>query len=771
MPQPVDARPPGGDVAIDAGRSRGLWALAGVVVAGTAALFTLTLYDATAPDTVGGFPLWGYALAVLAAEWVARLMDQRGGRLLSPVALPLALGLLFLSPAEVIVIGTVAVGAARLREHGLQVAFGAGGFFLRASLASAIYYAAGPPADPPSLVGGSALIGAVAMAELLTAAITHPLARLSERSKTATAETRREAVESRALIAMVATLGYASLGVLLGYALELETRLTALLVLLAGVMLAGSWAYALERYRRRTLEVGYRTARAVLSASQTEAALSTLVSQARTVFGSRVAEIVLVPPEPGDVPMRTTAGPGDRLEVMVPLDRELPFSIDELELNGRGRLLGGDEPLTAVRHGGGDQRLRDGMVALLPGESRVVGTIVVVGSDDVASPFDHADLEMLEALGRHAGMALEYGQLERSLAQLGELERKLAYQAYHDDLSGLANRTLFLQLAERSLERAKRNGTGAAVLFVDLDDFKSVNDSYGHGVGDQVLVEVARRLRACLRGADTAARLGGDEFAILLEDVSQVAGVIIVADRVLEALAPPIAVEGRELVVRGSVGISLSGGSATAQSLLRDADIAMYRAKSGGKGRFEIFEHGMHADVRKQMELRNDLALAIQSDALVLHYQPIVELASGRMTGVEALVRWQHPSRGLIPPGEFIPLAEDTGLIGALGSWVLRESCRQAGHWQARFDSRSPLGMAVNVSASQLRHHGLVSEIGDLLESNGVDPARLTLEITESVFDPAITSTRYSRRWVNRSTISATHCWSPRRLASAACWL
>ena len=235
-------------------------------------------------------------------------------------------------------------------------------------------------------------------------------------------------------------------------------------------------------------------------------------------------------------------------------------------------------------------RLRDAMVAPVPGESRVMGALTVAGTSGDAHPFDQADFEMLEALDRHAALALEHGQIERSLAQLGELERKLAHQAYHDDLSGLANRALFLQLLERSLARAKRTGMMVAVLFIDADDFKSVNDSFGHGVGDQVLTEVADRLRRCLRGADSAARLGGDEFAVLVEDVAHLKGVMAVAERILRTLEPPITCEGHELAVRASVGISFGSGSAHAQDLLRDADIAMYRAKSAGKGRFEIFE-------------------------------------------------------------------------------------------------------------------------------------------------------------------------------------
>ena len=221
---------------------------------------------------------------------------------------------------------------------------------------------------------------------------------------------------------------------------------------------------------------------------------------------------------------------------------------------------------------------------------------------------------------------------------------------------------------------------------------------------------------------------------MLIDGAPGLRGVIIVAERILRALTPPIVYEGRELLIHGSLGIAFSKKSSSAEGLLRDADIAMYRAKGAGKGRFEIFEDSMHADIRHQMDMRTDLARAIQQDELILHYQPIVELEGARMVGVEALVRWNHPERGMVSPGEFIPLAEETGLINPLGSWVIAHACRQAGDWRTRYPFVPPLSMNINISASQFRKHELARELKLALTANGVDPSTVTLEITESVF-------------------------------------
>ena len=316
-----------------------------------------------------------------------------------------------------------------------------------------------------------------------------------------------------------------------------------------------------------------------------------------------------------------------------------------------------------------------------------------------------------------------------------ELEHDLRHQALHDTLTGLGNRAMFTGRVTEALEQGEDRLDAVSVLFVDLDDFKTVNDSLGHAVGDQLLVVAAERLRECLRVSDTAARLGGDEFAVLLEHAYGQSEVIQVAERILESLRQPIVIGPREIVVTASVGIAMnSDRSTSAEVLLRNADMAMYLAKDRGKARFEVFEDEMHASVFERLEMKAALARAIdQADELELHYQPIMSLASGRVTGVEALVRWQHPDRGLLAPGSFIPLAEDTGLIVPLGRWVLEQACRQLVTWREEVPGAEALTMSVNLSVRQLGNPTIVADIVQILERTGLPAECLVLEITESL--------------------------------------
>ncbi len=331
------------------------------------------------------------------------------------------------------------------------------------------------------------------------------------------------------------------------------------------------------------------------------------------------------------------------------------------------------------------------------------------------------------------GAPLHWSGVLSDVTDRKALELQLQHQAFHDSLTGLANRALFSDRVEHALQRAQRGGEQVAVLFLDLDDFNTINDSLGHVAGDELLVAVASRLRRCLRPADTIARLGGDEFAILLEG-ENVDSASVVAERTVRAIEEPFRLGDREVTVHVSAGIELGDCRRhSAGDLLRNADVAMYVAKGKGKARFEVFDSSMHAAAVQRLEIRADLERALINGEFVVHYQPIVGLQESGIVGMEALIRWWHPQRGLVAPMDFIPIAEETGLIIPIGRWVIEEAAKQAKRWQAASPHGETFTMSVNVSARQLMRAELVDEVASVLRESGIPPQTLILEITESV--------------------------------------
>jgi diguanylate cyclase (GGDEF)-like protein/PAS domain S-box-containing protein len=321
----------------------------------------------------------------------------------------------------------------------------------------------------------------------------------------------------------------------------------------------------------------------------------------------------------------------------------------------------------------------------------------------------------------------------RDISERKIYEDQLAHQAFHDPVTGLANRALFSDRVSHALARSTREGSMVGVIFIDLDDFKTINDSLGHASGDAVLQEVAHRLRGAVRPTDTVARFGGDEFAVLVEEVERGQEAVDVAERVLDGLNAPIDLGEKELYVGASLGVCItSDGHTDADDLLRNADVAMYMAKREDKGKYRIFEPDMHREVVERLEMRADLQRALETGQLEVHYQPVIRLSGSTVYGFEALLRWHHPTRGTIPPANFIPLAEDTGLIVPIGRWTLNQACAQAALLRTEFDDQ-PFTISVNLSVKQLQSDTIVDDVRDALERSELEPATLVLEITESV--------------------------------------
>ena len=324
---------------------------------------------------------------------------------------------------------------------------------------------------------------------------------------------------------------------------------------------------------------------------------------------------------------------------------------------------------------------------------------------------------------------------ERISRALEEAKEHFRHAAFHDSLTGLPNRAMFSELLKAEIENAKHSEHSLfAVLFLDLDRFKNINDSLGHSHGDLLLVAFAQRLEACLRPKDALARFGGDEFAILLSGIEDAKDAVLIAERIASELTEPFVLDKNTAFTTASIGIALSAtGYAAPDDILRDADAAMYRAKENGKARYEMFDQAMHAKAIARLRLESDLRLAIEREEFEVHYQPIIALETGRLAGFEALVRWQHPQRGQVMPGEFIPVAEETGLIVAIGQQVLEQACNSMVQWQRMSPTYRSLSLSVNLSSRQIAQPDLIERIRRVLDDSGIDPHCLKLEITESV--------------------------------------
>ncbi len=479
------------------------------------------------------------------------------------------------------------------------------------------------------------------------------------------------------------------------------------------------------RKRQRVLEAMARIQRAISRREPLQGVLETIVGAAGELLGDDAPALLLRDEEdPGWLVVAASRGYPDGT-----VDRGMKRRPLGVGVAGRavaeGRLIVAEDYPSApdalpvfVANG-----MSAAMAAPVHEDGRVIGSLIL-SSFRAGRVFSRAEQDMLSSFAEHASLALTDARRVDTML----------HQALHDALTGLPNRALFTDRLQHALSQGRRRGTACGVIFLDLDRFKTVNDSLGHAAGDELLVAVARRIDDSLRASDTAARLGGDEFAVLLEDLSGADEAVLVADRIGAALSTPVVVQGREVFVKASVGIAV--GRAGASELLRQADVAMYRAKAEGKGRARVFEESMQAEVLERLELEGDLLRAIERDEIDVHYQPVIALDGQTLAGFEALARWTHPTRGLVPPPQFIPLAEDNGSIVALGRQILRTACRQAARWLDELPTAPgapPRIMSVNLSGRQLEDPNIVSDVAAALADSGLPASSLVLEITETV--------------------------------------
>ncbi len=513
-----------------------------------------------------------------------------------------------------------------------------------------------------------------------------------------------------------------------------DARAIPLLLVPAITVFLAYRAYLLERQRHERLEFLYEATRTLARSPEIVQALEGLLAKSLEAFRAELAEIVLFSSD-GSPPLRTTLGPGDYREVMEPIDDEIANELRDL--------VDTDRPSVRLERPFGSEALRryldgrlvtDAILAMLPGENRVIGTIMLANRFGVIRSFSEDDLKLFETLANNASVALQYDRLEQAVHQLRELQEQLHHQAFHDPLTDLANRSLFINRVKDALASGSSE---VAVLFIDLDDFKTFNDSFGHAAGDELLVAVANRLRDSVRPGDTIARLGGDEFAVMVPESEHAhEDGVLVSERIMRAFQEPVDAAQETISVHLSIGIATTKDSRRADELIRNADLAMYQAKESGKGRFEIFDLHMRDAVLKRHGLKEELQKAVERGEVVVEYQPIVALASGEVVSAEALVRWNHPGRGRLLPSEFVPLAEETGLIVALGQYVLEEACRKARAWQERDPAKAP-AIHVNLSAVELADPALTQTVGAALRDASLDPSALVLEITESLITDA----------------------------------
>jgi diguanylate cyclase (GGDEF)-like protein len=703
-----------------------IWLFDGGLVAVAVVLWGLVLDGVErAPLVPTWVPWWGLALVFYLAEaYVVHLQLRRESHTVSLSEVGLVVGLYVLSPAALLAATLTGAAAALVvvrRQRAAKLVFNLAQLAVTTAVAVIVFRAVSGLGDPFGPAGWAGVtLGTVAASLTGILLVTVAIA-IAEGSL----DLRRLPVP--VAISFLSTVAVSNV-VLAAITLARADRASiVLLVLPALIAVMAFRAYVAQARRQEHLEFLYESMTATQGAPEFTLAVNQLLMAVRQLVRAEYAEIFLFPAQ-GHPALRSTAGPVGATtahpDAADPADIQVQAALEQA---GGAVLLPLARPSHPLDGHLAVRGLHDGMVAALRGEDGVFG-ILVVGdrSGDVAT-FNADDRRLLETFVGHASVMLENGRLERSLAEVTDLKERLRHQAFHDPLTGLPNRALFTERVEGALI----HGSGpAAVLFLDLDDFKAINDTLGHAAGDEVLAEVGRRVARCVRSGDTAARLGGDEFAVLLESIDR-RGSEVVAESLLKAMRRPFELPGREAAINASIGIAPASSAGSADELLRNADVAMYSAKESGKHRFAHYDPSMHTKVQLRHEFALELRKALERNEIGVVFEPIVDLRQGRIVAFEALARWHSPERGLVMPGEFLPIAEDIGVMNLIGQRVMRLACREARSWQENYPAFRDVGVSVNLSPSELSADSLSASVAQALRKSRLAPEHLRIEITE----------------------------------------
>jgi diguanylate cyclase (GGDEF)-like protein len=638
--------------------------------------------------------------------------------------LPGVMGLFLLAPVEYLAALIIGTGAALLMDRnqvGIKRAFNLAQFILLGEIALIVFHAIATPVGIPGPREWAAGFAAAMTTSVIGAMLVATAISLSGGAPQYT-----KLPEMVRFSGMVA-LANASLALLAVTVLWVDVRSILLLAVPIAIVFVAYRAYVAEREKHERLELLYESSRLLHDAPELDSAIGAVLDHLRKMFRAERVELLVFPDPGGPLALRSASDANRPTETMI----ETRITTDD-RLRRRVAEGGGafrDMPTAAWT--GTLSVVREAIVGPMVGEQGLVGAVTVINRLGEGTRFGADDERLLETVANQVAVALENGQLEHSLHELLTLKEQLRHQAYHDPLTGLANRLAFVEQVDQRLLRPLDPARPCAVVFLDLDDFKVVNDTLGHATGDLLLLAVSERVRSELRSGDLLARLGGDEFAILPSADTTVADAMALASRVVSSLDLPFPLSGTEVVVGGSAGIAVARPGQPTDEILRDADVAMYRAKSDGKHRVEIFDPLVHRAIVERHAMTSDLARGISRGELHVEYQPIVHLATGHVVGVEALARWTHPTRGPVDPAEFVGLAEENGTILNLGRSILRMAASQVAEWQA-VPGLDDLGLSVNLSPLQIQHPDFIEEMTTTLADTGLRPDTLTLEMTET---------------------------------------